>query len=91
MDLERREILFAGRVQGVGFRYTTHRIATGFKVCGFVQNLSDGRVKVVVEGEAPEIDRFVEAVKDEMQGRLEEVEQTVTEPKGDHLEFEIRH
>ena len=46
---------------------------------------------VVVEGEAPEIDRFVEAVKDEMEGRIEEVEQTVTEPKGDHLEFEIRH
>lgn len=56
---ERREIRFAGRVQGVGFRDSTRRIANSHPVTGFVQNLSDGRVLLVVEGEPGELDRFL--------------------------------
>ena len=39
-----------GRVQGVGFRYTVRSLAVGFDVTGFVRNLPDGRVHLVVEG-----------------------------------------
>ena len=59
---ERREVYFSGGVQGVGFRYTTERLAARFDVRGFVQNLGDGRVLLVVEGRPEEIDRFVAAV-----------------------------
>ena len=55
---------FAGRVQGVGFRYTTSDLAQRHDVAGYVQNLPDGRVRLVVEGEAVEVDRFINAVSD---------------------------
>lgn len=45
-----------GRVQGVGFRYSTIAQARRFKVTGYVKNLSDGSVEVVAEGEKQDID-----------------------------------
>ena len=39
-----------GIVQGVGFRYTMKTVAAGFAVAGYVRNLPDGRVEVVLEG-----------------------------------------
>lgn len=64
--MTRFTVHFAGRVQGVGFRYTTRRVAGQFEVAGFVQNLDDGRVLVVAEGEEAELNRFVEAVLETM-------------------------
>jgi len=46
----RLHVHFAGRVQGVGFRYTVCRIAENFDVVGFVRNLWDGDVELVAEG-----------------------------------------
>ena len=45
-----KQVLFSGRVQGVGFRYTTKQIASGFDLCGWVKNLPDGVQTVVGEG-----------------------------------------
>ena len=50
MSRERRRIYYSGRVQGVGFRFSTQRLASGFAVAGSVKNLRDGRVEVVAEG-----------------------------------------
>ena len=44
------EVLFSGRVQGVGFRWRTLKIAQEFDVAGTVRNLSDGRVLLCAEG-----------------------------------------
>jgi len=41
-----RQIFYTGRVQGVGFRYATKRLAMGFDVTGWVRNLPDGRVEL---------------------------------------------
>jgi acylphosphatase len=49
-ERERRMVHYRGRVQGVGFRYTTREIASQFDVMGYVQNLPDGQVLVVAEG-----------------------------------------
>ena len=48
---KRLHIYYTGRVQGVGFRFTTEDIASELGVCGWVKNLGDGRVEVVVEAE----------------------------------------
>ena len=55
---------YSGHVQGVGFRYTTLSIARGYNVAGFVQNLPDGRVELVAEGEKHEIDAFLREVRE---------------------------
>lgn len=56
-------LYFSGRVQGVGFRAATQRLARGCGVEGFVQNLPDGRVEVVAMAEASSIDRLVVRLK----------------------------
>ena len=88
--LSRREVLFAGRVQGVGFRYTTRNIASRFTVTGYVQNLPDGRVRLVAEGEAEEIERFVAAISAEMARHIHGVQQTESDPRGEFIGFDVR-
>ena len=62
----RRTVLFIGHVQGVGFRYTAQNIARQYEVQGYVRNLPDGRVEMVAEGAAKELDRFIDDVKQKM-------------------------
>lgn len=62
----RRDVIYHGRVQGVGFRWTTNRLARDFAVSGTVENRSDGSVYMVVEGQENEIDQFMEAIATRM-------------------------
>lgn len=54
-----RKYVFSGRVQGVGFRYATRQLAKGFSVTGTVQNLDDGSVELILQGDAGEVEDFV--------------------------------
>ena len=67
---------FSGRVQGVGFRYTTYQVAKEFELSGYVQNLADGRVRVEAEGERAEVESFLKTLRDRMDGLIREVEET---------------
>ncbi len=58
----RMEILYTGRVQGVGFRYTVKQTALGYDVTGTVRNLPDGRVELRAEGERAELEAFQAAI-----------------------------
>jgi len=40
-----------GRVQGVGFRWWVRRVALGLDLRGVAENLVDGRVKIIAEGD----------------------------------------
>ena len=58
------DILYSGRVQGVGFRLTVKTVAAGFEVTGTVKNLADGRVSLAAEGEEIELQAFAQAIRD---------------------------
>lgn len=58
------QIFYEGRVQGVGFRYTTRRLASGYEVCGWVRNLPDGRVELQVTGERDEVNAFLKEIRE---------------------------
>ena len=45
---KRATVFYSGRVQGVGFRYTAREIACGYELTGYVRNLDDGRVELIV-------------------------------------------
>ncbi len=86
----RRHIRFQGRVQGVGFRYTAQKIAARRSLSGYVENLSDGTVRLVVEGEAAEVDIFLHELNEGM-GRY--IEQQITEEQpatGEFKDFSVR-
>lgn len=89
-ERQRLTILYSGRVQGVGFRFTTREVAEGFDVCGTVRNLPDGRVELVAEGDPKELEAFRQAIRDSGVGPLIRDEHAETSPsqgglKGFHI------
>ncbi len=52
-------IRVSGKVQGVGFRYYTHKKATELGLKGFVQNKPDGSVYIEAEGVEEKLDEFI--------------------------------
>ena len=76
MSRERLQILYTGRVQGVGFRYTVKALAAGFEVTGVVRNLLDGRVELILEGTRGELEEFMKAVQDSGVGGFVRHEET---------------
>ncbi len=89
MTAERREIHFSGRVQGVGFRFATQQVARSHAVFGSVQNLTDGRVRVIIEGEAGEIGRFLKHLNETMETCIHSVAQDRLAASGEFSDFQI--
>ena len=67
---KRLHVLYSGRVQGVGFRYTAKTVAMGFEVTGIVRNLADGRVELIAEGLKDELEGFQQAIRESGLGGL---------------------
>ena len=55
-----KHIFFSGRVQGVGFRFTARQIADRYELTGFVRNTSDGRVEMLLQGTAEDIENCID-------------------------------
>ncbi len=77
MTLQRRQVIYSGDVQGVGFRYTTRTIAREFDITGFVRNLPSRQVELVVEGLEDELEGFLAAVDERMSGHIRSVESAI--------------
>jgi acylphosphatase len=80
----------SGVVQGVGMRFTTLQIAQKFRVAGTVENLDDGRVKIIAEGDFDELGRFILSVQELTSGRIKTIEQFESEPMHDFIDFSIK-
>ncbi|MCD4844676.1 MAG: acylphosphatase [Methanosarcinales archaeon] len=52
----------SGKVQQAGFRVKTVAIANALDIKGNVQNLPDGRVKIIAEGEDADLERFIQGI-----------------------------
>ena len=82
---------FAGRVQGVGFRYNTSSIARRYDVSGYVRNCPDGRVELVAEGTPSELEAFLREVRDRFFNNVRDERQDIQVPTGEFTGFDIRH
>ncbi len=60
----RAHVFVSGRVQGVGFRYFTARHARRLHLAGYVQNLPDGRVEVVADGDRSALEALVTVLRE---------------------------
>lgn len=85
----RIRVVYSGRVQGVGFRWQVSQVAENFAVTGFVRNLEDGTVELLVEGKLIEARGMIDAVDQELKGFW--VSKVEDERKGDphHAGFSI--
>ena len=87
----RKNVHYRGRVQGVGFRWTTRRVASGHDVTGYVRNLPDGSVQVVAEGEKGEVDAFLAELEKTMSGHIRDKKVDESAASSEFGAFEIRH
>jgi acylphosphatase len=87
-----RQYVFAGRVQGVGFRYSTKNLAKGFDVLGWVKNLPDGRVELQIMGDEEELNEFIEELHDSPLGHHIQEQEERTVPLLENIQgFSIQH
>jgi acylphosphatase len=85
-----RRVIIEGRVQGVGFRYFTHEAAVREGVTGWVQNLPDGRVEALIEGDESAVTCVERALRRGPPGaRVDHVDVQVDMPGG-YAAFNIR-
>jgi acylphosphatase len=80
----RRRVHVAGRVQGVWFRESCRDRALAAGVSGWVRNLDDGRVEVVLEGPAAAVDDVVAwCRRGPPRARVDRVDRVDEEPVGE--------
>ncbi|MBN1323113.1 MAG: acylphosphatase [Methanotrichaceae archaeon] len=78
----------SGNVQSVGYRAKVLDLAQSLNLSGVVQNLPDGRVKVIAEGEGGDLERLCRGLQ--MSNGLIDVEEIVasySQPSGDYEGF----
>lgn len=88
--MQRVEVRFNGQVQGVGFRYTTHRIASRWPIVGYVQNHDDGSVFLVAEGADSDLHEFLDTIVEQMAPNIRSKEVNWYAPNNQFSDFEIR-
>ncbi len=84
-----RHIIFIGRVQGVGFRFTAHRMANRHQLTGFVRNLSNGSVEMLAQGTTDDIDDCIEDIKEYYPGHIRDMNINEIPPDPKHTDFKI--
>jgi len=72
--MQRRQYIFHGRVQGVGFRATAVSIARRFPITGRVQNLPNGTVELFAQGDQSPLDAFLAEIQSQFTGYVTHVD-----------------
>ena len=82
---------YRGRVQGVGFRWQVNHLAQSISCTGYVKNLRDGSVEVVMEGRKKDLLKLIESIDRKMDGYWQD--KSVDQRLGDahFCEFSIRY
>jgi acylphosphatase len=87
---KRLHVYYSGVVQGVGFRFTTERIALSLGLVGWVKNLFDGKVEVVCEGEEANVVNFLDKMKNgSMKRYITNAQVTWQEATGEFKDFTV--
>ena len=88
----RVHLFISGRVQMVGFRYSTRRKAQQLNITGWVKNLTDGQVEAVFEGENQAVHSLMEWCKEgPLLANVQKVEIKEEKYTGEFTTFDIRY
>jgi len=83
------QVYYSGRVQGVGFRYTTVDLAEDLGVSGWVKNLSDGRVEILAEAEEDTLKIFLDKIRNGFSAYIRDTQIDWKPATGEFSDFTI--
>jgi acylphosphatase len=85
-----RQFIVSGDVQGVGYRFFAQRASARHQVVGYVKNLDDGRVEVLAEGPALNVEAFKhELLTGPRFSAVDHLEEINVDPTGSYPSFRI--
>ena len=91
-DKTRFHIFVSGRVQGVFFRENARRKAKKLGILGWVKNLADSRVEVLLEGDKKKIEEMIRWIKKgPIFAKVEGMEVLTEEYQREFDDFEIKY
>jgi len=90
--MKRFEIIAKGKIQKVGYRDYVEEVARSLGIVGFVENLKDGSVKIVCEGEEEMIKKFIQEINIKGLIEVEDVQiKSISDATGEFKFFEIKY
>ncbi len=84
-----KHIIFSGRVQGIGFRFTAFNIANRYELTGFVRNLPDGTVEMLAQGNPDDITNCIRDINESFTGYISETTIEDASPNPQYKTFKI--
>jgi acylphosphatase len=84
-----KHIIFTGQVQGVGFRFTAFNMANRHQLTGFVRNLPDGTVEMLIQGTSGAIDDCIRDIKEYFSSYIRETKIKEIPSNSQYKDFEI--
>jgi acylphosphatase len=84
-----KHVIYRGRVQGVGFRYTARQIAARYELAGFVRNLPDESVEMFVQGDKDDVDRCLCDITESFAGYIRDTDIKDASPDARYDGFSI--
>ena len=91
MEIKQYQLIISGHVQGVSYRISAREQARQLELSGWIRNLADGRVEMLIEGETGHLDLMTEwAGKGPRFASVTHVDITEKTASGEFTEFNIR-
>jgi acylphosphatase len=84
-----KHIIYKGNVQGVGFRYTSQRIANRHHLTGYVKNLPEGSVEMLAQGKLQDVDDCIEEIQESFGGYIRLAQMNEVPPNPGYTSFNI--
>ncbi len=84
-----KHVIFSGRVQGVGFRYTCHRIVMRYDLTGFVRNLPGSSVELLIQGHPQNVADCLADIKESFGAYISDTNAVQLPPDPRYTNFRI--
>ena len=87
MAIKRLELVYSGRLDQVGFRETAERLAIAYRLTGYVRKFPNGAVKILVEGEEKDLQKFMRDFNEDMDIFIEHFSRNWFPATGEYSRF----
>ena len=89
--MKRAHITVTGMVQGVGYRSYTRNYAKELGLKGFVKNLNNGNIEIVIEGYDKQMQTFVQLLRKGPWGaKVRDIDIDWRDPTNEFTDFEVK-